>query len=391
MKFHNNTKGAIIIEGHVQGLSNTRSLGEDGIPVYVVDKNDCIARYSKHCLKFFKSPDFIEDDFVEFLVELAEKEKIQDWLILPSNDHAVYSLSKHKEKLEKYFKIITPNLDIVDNIYNKINLINIASSLGIPTPKTYTFSGEDNLFTIDLNFPVITKGCNGLSFYRALGKKVIKSNNHKELINNIDFIENKYFADKSFTQELIPYDGTNNTVSFTAFCDNGQIKTFWIGEKIREHPIRFGTATCAKSVYIEECHNQSISLLNVLNFTGVCEVEYLKDPRDGEYKLIEINPRTWLWVELARKCGVDYAKIIYDYVNGNNVTYPKHYKTNKYWINPFTDTFFGIKGIVTRKINFKDYYSSIFQTGTVNALFSKKDMLPGFMYLFNILAYMQNR
>ena len=36
-------KGAIVIEGHVQGLSNTRSLGELGIPVYVLDVSHCLA------------------------------------------------------------------------------------------------------------------------------------------------------------------------------------------------------------------------------------------------------------------------------------------------------------------------------------------------------------
>ena len=41
--------GAIVIEGHVQGLSNTRSLGELGIPVYVLDVSHCLAQYSKYC------------------------------------------------------------------------------------------------------------------------------------------------------------------------------------------------------------------------------------------------------------------------------------------------------------------------------------------------------
>lgn len=37
-------KGAIVIEGHVQGLSNARALGELGIPVYP-DDSGC------HCLE----------------------------------------------------------------------------------------------------------------------------------------------------------------------------------------------------------------------------------------------------------------------------------------------------------------------------------------------------
>ena len=49
-------KGAIVIEGHVQGLSNTRSLGELGIPVYVLDVSHCLAQYSKYCTKYFRCP-----------------------------------------------------------------------------------------------------------------------------------------------------------------------------------------------------------------------------------------------------------------------------------------------------------------------------------------------
>ncbi len=62
-KIRNTITGAVIIEGHVQGLSNARSLGEAGIPVIVVDRNNCIARYSRYCKMFYSSPDFDTDDF----------------------------------------------------------------------------------------------------------------------------------------------------------------------------------------------------------------------------------------------------------------------------------------------------------------------------------------
>ena len=52
-----NNTGVIVIEGHVQGLSNTRSLGEKGIPVYVVDKDNCIARYSRYRLNPSLNPE----------------------------------------------------------------------------------------------------------------------------------------------------------------------------------------------------------------------------------------------------------------------------------------------------------------------------------------------
>ena len=101
-------KGAVIIEGHVQGLSNVRSIGELGAPVIVIDMHNCIARYSKYCKHFFKCPPYASDEFADFLLQLADKEKLQDWLLIPSNDHAVHTISRFKSKIEKYYKTLVP-------------------------------------------------------------------------------------------------------------------------------------------------------------------------------------------------------------------------------------------------------------------------------------------
>ena len=76
-------QGAVIIEGHVQGLANTRALGEAGIPVVVVDRNNCLARYSRYCTGFFYSPDFNSDDLALFLTDLARREGLEGWLLIP--------------------------------------------------------------------------------------------------------------------------------------------------------------------------------------------------------------------------------------------------------------------------------------------------------------------
>jgi D-aspartate ligase len=390
--FPNNIKtGAIIIEGHVQGLSNTRSLGEIGIPIYVVDKTNCIARYSKYCKKFFLCPDFYKDEFAEFLINLAEKENIKDWILLPSNDHAVYTISKHKSILERYYKIITPGLDIIEKIYDKSKLLAIAERCQIPIPATQCLKSTEGKIGKKLAYPVITKGRHGLSFYKAVGKKALLAENEKELRSHLKLIDKKYGIDHSLTQELIPFDGTNHTISFTSFCVNGEIKAYWMGEKLREHPQRFGTATFARSVYVEKCHHQSIPLLKELHYTGVCEVEYILDPRDKEYKLIEINARTWLWVGLAKACGVDFARIIYEYVYGMEIDYPINYETGICWINPITDTAYAVKDMFKGHLSPVNYIKSVLNGKKVNALFAKNDLQPGFVYLFNLFNYLKNR
>ena len=376
----NHKPGAIIIEGHVQGLSNTRALGETGIPVIVVDKNNCVARYSKYCKAFHRCPAFESDKLADFLLELAERENLKDWVLIPSNDHAVYTLSRNKERLEKVYKVITPGLEIIHNIYDKSRLLAIAQRVNVSTPKTF-YADNTAPKQTGLTFPVLTKGRQGLDFYRATGKKAFLANDHQELLKQLESIAKVFPVHQTFTQELLPFDGTNKTISFTAFCDRGDIKTHWIGEKLREHPIRFGTATCARSISCDELFAPAQRLLQELNYTGVCEVEFLKDPRDGEYKLIEINARTWLWVGLAKACGVDFAKLIYQYFHDQNSEYPVNYETNYTWLNWFTDIPFSLIAILKSSLTSKAYLKSL-KGKKVDAIWSKSDKKPGFAYLF---------
>jgi len=382
--------GAIIIEGHVQGLSNTRSLGEAGIPVYVVDKTNCIARYSRFCNKFFKCPDFLEDSFAYFLIELAEKEGLKDWVLIPSNDHAVFTIAKHKISLEKHFKVITPSLEIISNIYDKSRLLKIAEENGIPVPLTYCIGYNENINIPESDYPVLIKGRFGLSFFKTFKRKVFLAHNEKELRDKLRLIKAKKNDENILVQKLIRSDRLNRTISFAAFCENGIINAYWMGIKLREHPIEFGTATFARSIFVKECFEQSSLLLKAINYTGVCEIEYLFDYEDLKYKLIEINARTWLWVGLAKASGVDFAKMIYNYVNGSQNIYPPKYNTELNWRNSFTDIIYTSLALIKGKISL----SSILEQnkGTiVDAVSYSGDNKPFWAYLFLMSTFLFRR
>jgi predicted ATP-grasp superfamily ATP-dependent carboligase len=369
-------KGVVIIEGHVQGLSNTRALGEIGVPVIIVDKTNCVARYSKYCKSFYYCPDFISLNFINFLIEIGKRENLYGWMLLPSNDHAVINISRNREKLQSVYKILTPERSVISRIYDKSLLIEAAIRSNVPVPLTYF---NYNRSDIDIRtFPVIIKGRNGLSFYKATGRKVFLANSEDELRSHYFELQKVIDTEDIFVQELIPHG--NKTISFTAFCEQGVIKTFWIGEKVREHPVRFGTATFARSILCTDLIDPAKRIISELNYTGVCEIEFLKDPRDNIFKLIEINARTWLWVDLAKSCGVNYAKLIYDYVNSQKVDYPAVYNTGVNWVNYLTDSVFSITALLKKQLRVKDYLSS-FKGKNVNASFSWKDPIPGFMFL----------
>ena len=380
-------KGAIIIEGHVQGLSNTRSLGEMGIPVYVLDVCHCLAQHSKYCTKYFRCPDFKSPGFIDFLCELAEKEGIRDWILVPSNDHIVENLSLNKKRIEKYYKTVVPDKNILYNIINKKNLLEIASRCGTSIPGTcYIDNIQDAKM---MRFPLLIKGNLGLSFFKATHSKAIQVDDYESLEKTISNIKSHVDLNDIMIQELIPYQNNIKVVSFTCFAEDGIIKCFWMGQKIREHPIKYGTATCAESIYNEDILSEATPLVKALNYTGVCEIEYLFDYRDKKFKLIEINPRTWLWVGLAKECGVDYAKILYNYLNGIPQSFNESYTTGLKWINHVTDFYFSVKTIIKGQLSIKNYLNSL-RGKKINAIFSTSDIKPGLVFPF-MLFYIKNK
>lgn len=371
--------GAIVLEGHVQGLSNTRSLGELGIPVYVVDVVHCLAQHSKYCKKYFRCPDFKSEAFIQFLIKLAEQENIQGWFLIASNDHIVENLSLHQEALVPYYKMLVPDKSHLYNIINKKNLLATAQRCGTSIPSTCYY--EDMSKAKSFRYPLLIKGNMGLSFYKATHQKAIQVDTFQELENACRNLPESVDIEDVMVQELIPNDTNNKVISFTCFAINGVIKSYWMGRKLREHPIKYGTATFAESVSVPAILEEATPLVKALDYTGTCEIEFLFDPRDGKYKLIEINPRTWLWVGLAKACGIDYAKMMYRYVNDMVQTYPASYKVGVKWINWLTDSVYAFKAVSKGHFSITDYIRSL-KGKKIRAIWSWKDMMPGVVFPF---------
>ena len=375
-----NKPGVIIIDGHVQGLSLTRSYGEMGVPVYVVDRNKhAISKYSKYCKKFFVSPEYLDEAFADFLLALAKSEGLQDWLLLPCDDHIVYSISKRKKELAEYFKIITVDFDILNSIINKRALNHVAASCNTLSIETY-YPKDSTLNTnelVNLRYPLLLKGTEGQSFYKNTKSKAFEVKDIQELRSTYAFLLEHLSPSDIMIQEKIPLSQQNKVVSFTAFCVKGEIKAHWMGRKLREHPIYYGTATYTESINVPLLLQLSIPLVKSLSYTGVCEIEYIQDPRDNKYYLIEINPRTWLWVGLAKKCGINYAEMMFNYVHKKPQEFPIQYKETVRWMNIWTDTFFSIKYILQGRIKFTSYIKSLVRKKTF-AIFCLNDIRPFF-------------
>jgi predicted ATP-grasp superfamily ATP-dependent carboligase len=85
------------------------------------------------------------------------------------------------------------------------------------------------------------------------------------------------------------------------------------GRKVRGKNPVFGDCVVGQAEEVpRSVIEESLRLVHRLRYTGVAEVEYKKDARNGRFRLIELNPRSWSWVGITPYCGVNLPLIAYD-------------------------------------------------------------------------------
>ena len=375
---HRQTKtvGVVVLGGDFQALGVTRSLGKQRVPVYLLDKGLCIGRFSRYIWKFRKCPDAKEDTLLfRFLVDLATRERLEGWLLYPNDDETVRFLASNKEELEKYYKVTTPPWEVARFACEKKLTYELAEKCGIAVPKTFYPRSVAELEKLDIVFPVIIKPSVKEPFYSITGKKAIRTDSKEELCNQFNRVREIVGDSEIMVQEFIPGGGAN-LYSVGSLCKNGDLLAKVVARRLRQHPMDFGHATTyAETVNIPELEELAAKILKAMGYYGLSEVEFMWDPKDGKYKLIEINPRPWGWHTLAIAAGVDLPHLLYRDMLGEKVEQNGATAGQAKWIRLVTDTPTVAMALLKGKIGLNDYIRSL-KGKKQFAVFSIKDPLP---------------
>ena len=379
--------GAVVIGGHFQGLGILRSLARQHIPTYLIDRGLCIGRFSRYTGRFTKCPDVEQENlFFTFLMDLARKENLEGWIIYPNDDETVCLLAKHKEQLEEYYRVTTPSWDVVKFAYDKKLTYELAEKCGIAIPTTFYPRNVEELEQLEIEFPVIIKPAIKEPFYSRTGRKAIRVDNRGELMD--EYANAAMVVDSSeiiMIQELIP-GGTEYLFSVGSLCKNGELLAKVVARRPRQHPMDFGHATTyAETVNIPELEECARKLLAAMDYHGLSEVEFMKDSRDGQYKLIEVNARPWGWHTLAIGAGVDLPYLSYLDMLGEEVKQNGFAKDAK-WIRLVTDIPTVITELVKGRMKLADYLNSL-KGKREFAVLSVTDPIPFLMELL-MLPYL---
>jgi len=378
--------GVVVIGGDYQGLGVIRSLGRRGIPVYLLDSGACIGMASKFTTRFFRCPSLEDENlFLEFLLSLAEEEKLNKWVVYPTDDETVKALSINKRLLEKYYRIPTPGWTVSQILYNKKLTYKLAEKIDIDIPRTAYPKDINEVSQIDLCFPVIVKPVSQGRFYQKTKKKALKARDKTELIKIYKKTGALLDSSEIMIQEVIT-GGPENLFSFCSLFKEGIPLAKLVAKRSRQHPMDFGRAsTFVETVDIPELEALGTRFLSAIDYYGLSEVEFMWDPRDNHWRLLEINARTWGWHTLGHTAGVDFPLLLFRDLMGEKVGSNSFCKGAK-WIRIMTDTPLALEEILKGKLRINDYLLSL-KGEKEYAVWSLRDPLP-FVMEFLLLPYL---
>lgn len=367
--------GVLVILGSFQSIGILRSLASHRVPTYLVDWDLCVSRFSRYTKRYSKCPPVSDEKaFLDYLKHLAVKENIRNWLIYPNDDRTVAFLAKHKEELEEFYQIPVPSWEIAQVAYDKRLTYHLAERTGIPIPRTFYPKGIVELKYLDIEFPAIIKPAIRDNFYDKARKKAIRVNNKTELVQEYLNAANIINSSEIMVQELIP-GSADNLYSYGSLYRDGRVLGRIVAHRTRQHPEVFGRVTThAETVDIPELEDLAIRFLNAMCYHGISEVEFMKDPRDGKCKLIEINARFWAWHSLAIAAGVDLPYMLYLDMLGKRVQV-NGFEKGVNWFRLLVDIPTSAVMVAKKKMRISTYIRS-WRGKKTFSVFSLKDPLP---------------
>jgi D-aspartate ligase len=313
-----------IKSGRCASLGVVRTLGQLGLDIYVVygDARDPLARsrYVKRRLwsTLLEQPD---QRGVEWLLELGRR--IGDRpLLIPTDDVASVLVSDHAEALKEAFRFPAQPPGLARSLSNKRQLHELAQRLSVPTPRALFPRSIDEAATFleEAQFPVVVKSIDPeLLAVRPAARSVAILRTRRETLDYYRLAESQA-GTNLMIQEYVP-GGPETVWMFNGYFDERSDCLFGAtGRKIHQYQPYTGPTTLGEVVSNELVAETTTQFMRQIAYQGILDLGYRFDERDGQYKLLDVNPRIGATFRLfVGTNGVDVARAMYMNLTGQTV------------------------------------------------------------------------
>ncbi len=327
-------KPAIVLATHTMGLAVIRSLGMMGVPVVAVYYDrfkdmGYVSKYATYTI-YAPHPEREEGKFLDLLMEQASR--FGGGFLLPVSDETLVTVSRNRDLLTRYYIVACAEWDITRRLIDKKYSYALAESIGVAVPKTLIPQSLEDVehYGETIEYPCLVKPCQSHLFFAHFGRKMIPVDNLQQMVSV--YQQAMDAGMDVMLQEIIPGDDTH-VVNYNSYFWGGQPLVEFTAQHLRKAPPEFGSPCIAMSRQIPEVIEPGRKILQALGFYGYSCTEFKLDPRDGVYKLMEVNGRHNLSTLLAVNCGINFPWLHYRHLVEGTVPEQTKFREELYWVD----------------------------------------------------------
>jgi D-aspartate ligase len=328
---------------HHGGLGAIRSLGRLGVPVFGVHEGPWAPAASSRYLRgrvFWRPAAEHSEQVLAGLLQLAQRIGRPSVLITTDDAGAIF-LAEHGASLRESFLFPAPQADLPRRLAGKYSLHELCRELGVPTPQAAVPASLDEArdFADRAGFPLIAKLTTP---WRRAGHQPGEARpgdakrgdtqrgdaqhgdaRHEEALRSTSIIRSASELDDTYRafarqnaglmlQEFIP-GGPGQDWFFHGYCGADSVcRPAFTGVKDRSYPAHAGLTSLGHSAPNVPLRDQVTGLLSELSYRGLTDLDLRFDQRDGQYKLLDFNPRVGAQFRLfTDAAGVDVIRAAY--------------------------------------------------------------------------------
>jgi D-aspartate ligase len=360
-------------------LAVMRSLGRLGVPVFCLDPDgNAPGTASRYCREAFPwdlraaEP----ERSIEFLAAIAQRVGGRPILIAVNDDPGAIFLAEHASTLARWYRVQHPSAALATALSNKESMFHLCRRHGVPTPGAVFPKSrsevEDAIGQIE--FPVVLKGIDTELQARRRGMRMAIVSDGEQLLARYDELEDPA-SPNLMLQEYIP-GGPDSIWMFNGYFDaESRCLVGFTGRKLRQCPVRTGATSLGVCARNEAVERLVVDFMKALGYRGALDLGFRYDSRDGQYKLLDVNPRIGATFRLfVDDNDLDVARALHLDLTGRPVM-PGTYREGRKWVDEYADLTSSYQYMREGDLRIRDWVRS-FQGVEEGQLLARDDLAP---------------
>lgn len=378
MRLDDTSTPVVVLNCGLGALAIMRTLGYLGVDVYGVTNDPrAHALRSRYCRKRFvlsterSSGPALAESLLDLRASFAKKP-----ILIATSDETAIAVADAYDDLAEAYLIAQNGGPIVATLADKMTMFDLARQHALPAPHTLlpTTLEETKVYAERASYPVMLKGAMGNRLYARTGKKMVFVHSKAELLEQYQLLQDPD-QPNLMIQEVIP-GGDDEVYIFNGYFDqNSDCLVGYTGRKIRQFPVHVGCASLGECCWVEEVADLTTQFMKKIGYRGILDIGYRRDPRDGKYKVLDINPRVGQAFRLFVSVNdLDVVRALYLHQTGQPIPESPR-REGRRWIIEDYDLTSSLDYSREGSLSFSDWLRS-FKRLEEGAWFSLKDPVP---------------